>query len=106
MCGFAGSGLVQRVIDGEPYYRKPVENVVAGAYRPLIGHAAAVIWNHLAWRTASTGKLLAQATRHLGPSHGGARGLVTAGTRHGRPGRTTGRYARPVRVHLNCGADQ
>ncbi|MCP3905565.1 MAG: UvrD-helicase domain-containing protein [Planctomycetes bacterium] len=59
---FVAKGLAGKIL-GDPaptYYRKPVEPAVCAAYAPVLDHASRVIWNHVAYRTASTGALLAR----------------------------------------------
>ncbi|MHC5113237.1 MAG: UvrD-helicase domain-containing protein [Planctomycetota bacterium] len=58
---FVGRGLVNKILENPAAptsYRKLIEPNVLAAYAPIIGHAGAVIWNHVAFRTTTAGSLL------------------------------------------------
>ncbi|MHC4948769.1 MAG: UvrD-helicase domain-containing protein [Planctomycetota bacterium] len=56
---FFGTGLAKPIATADPVFRsKPIESDVLDAYDPVIRHGRAVLWNAIADRTSTTGRLL------------------------------------------------
>lgn len=58
---FVSGGLAAKLAAGDADFAgAPIDAAVRAAYEPLVEHARAVIWNHVAWRTRSTHEMLSR----------------------------------------------